>query len=188
MSQVAGIVLAAGTSSRFGAANKLLAPWKGQPMLRTVVEAALATELDPVIVVTGHEAKSIADVLDGLDIRSIHNLRFESGQASSVQTGIAVLPADCDGIMVLLGDMPRVSPREINALIDAFENDDSIVVPRFEGQRGNPVIFGRAHFAELTRLTGDKGARELLSGSGVTFVDMETDAVLKDVDTPEALL
>jgi molybdenum cofactor cytidylyltransferase len=71
--------------------------------------------------------------------------------------------------------------------MDAFAGQKSIVVPQHAGQRGNPVIFGRAHFAELERLTGDKGARELLSGSGVTIVEMESDAVLKDIDTPEAL-
>ena len=89
--------------------------------------------------------------------------------------------------MILLGDMPRVCPGDINALIDAFAGEASIVVPQFDGQRGNPVIIGRAHFPVLDKLTGDKGARELLSGSGVTLVEMDTDAVLRDIDTPEAL-
>lgn len=187
MSGIAGIVLAAGTSSRFGVANKLLAQWKGQPMLRTVVEAALATELDPVIVVTGHEREQVEAALAGLDVQFAHNRDFATGQASSVKAGIAAVPGWCDGAMVLLGDMPRVCPGEINALMDAFADQKSIVVPQHAGQRGNPVIFGKAHFAELERLTGDKGARELLSGSGVTLVEMESDAVLKDFDTPEAL-
>ncbi len=187
MSALAGVVLAAGTSSRFGAANKLLSLWRGQPMLRTVVEAALATELDPVIVVTGHEREQVEAALAGIDIQFAHNAGFASGQASSVKAGIAAVPGWCDGAMVLLGDMPRICPGEINALIDAFAGETSIVVPQFDGQRGNPVIFGRAHFPELARLTGDKGARELLSGPGVTLVEMDSDAVLKDVDTPEAL-
>ncbi len=187
MSALAGIVLAAGTSSRFGAANKLLADWRGQPMLRTVVEAVLATELDPVIVVTGHEAEQVEAALAGLDVQFVRNPDFASGQASSVRTGVAAVPGWCNGAMLLLGDMPRICPGEINALIDAFAGEASIVVPQFGGQRGNPVIFGKAHFPVLEKLTGDKGARELLSGSGVTLVEMDTDAVLRDIDTPEAL-
>jgi molybdenum cofactor cytidylyltransferase len=187
VSTIAGMVLAAGMSSRFGAANKLLADWNGQPMLRTVVEAALATELDPVIVVTGHEREQVEAALAGLDVQFAHNPDFATGQAASIRVGIVTVPRWCDGAMVLLGDMPRVCPGEINALIDAFADDSSIVVPQHAGHRGNPVIFGRTHFAELERLTGDKGALELLSGSGVTLVEMESDAVLKDIDTPEAL-
>ena len=81
----------------------------------------------------------------------------------------------------------RVGPGEINALIDAFAGEASIIVPQHAGQRGNPVIFGRAHFAGLQSLTGDKGARDLLSGPGVTLVGVDSDAVLRDIDTPEAL-
>jgi molybdenum cofactor cytidylyltransferase len=187
VSGLAGIILAAGTSSRFGQANKLLASWHGQPMVRTVAEAALATELDPVIVVTGHEADEVAASLAGLDIRCIHNPRYASGQASSLQAGMAVLPGYCDGAMVLLGDMPRVCPGEINALIDAFVDENSIIVPTHNGQRGNPVIIGRAHFAALQALSGDTGARNLLTGDGVTRVEMDTDAILADYDTPETL-
>ncbi len=187
MSALAGIVLAAGTSSRFGVANKLLAEWRGQPMLRSVLEAVLATELDPVIVVTGHEREQVEAALAGLDVQVARNPDFASGQASSVRAGIAAVPEWCDGVMILLGDMPRICPGEINALIDAFAGETSIVAPQFDGQRGNPVIVGRAHFPALQGLTGDKGARDLLSGPGVTLVAMDSDAVLRDIDTPEAL-
>lgn len=188
MNTIAGVILAAGTSSRFGTANKLLAPWHGQPMLRTVVEAALATELEPVIVVTGHEALEVEQAVGGLEVQIVHNQDYADGQATSLKTGIAAVPGGCDGAMVLLGDMPRVCPGVINALLDAFKNAGSIVVPRFEGQRGNPVIFGRQHVAALQALSGDTGARAMLSEPGVTSVEMDTDAVLKDFDTPEAMV
>ncbi|MDX1715895.1 MAG: nucleotidyltransferase family protein [Anderseniella sp.] len=187
MSTLAGIILAAGTSSRFGAANKLLADWHGQPMARTVAEAALATELDPVIVVTGHQADEVAAALAGLDVLFVHNASFADGQAGSLKTGISAVPEWCDGAMVLLGDMPRVCAGEINALIDAFADESAIVVPTYQGQRGNPVIIGRAHFPALQRLSGDTGARDLLRAAGVTRVEMDTDAILADYDTPEAL-
>lgn len=187
MSALAGVILAAGTSSRFGAANKLLASWHGQPMVRTVAEAALATELDPVIVVTGHEPEHVASALAGLDVLPVHNASFADGQAGSLKTGVSAVPEWCDGAMVLLGDMPRVCPGEINALIDAFVDDNSIIVPTHKGQRGNPVIIGRAHFAALQALSGDTGARALLAGDGVTRVEVDSDAILADYDTPEAM-
>lgn len=187
MSNIAGIVLAAGTSSRFGKANKLLADWHGQPMLRTVVEAALATDLDPLIVVTGHESAEVQAVLAGLGVIYAHNAGYASGQAGSLKTGVLAVPEHCDGAMVLLGDMPRVCPGDINILLDAFENKGSIVVPHYHGKRGNPVVIGRQHFARLAEIEGDKGARALLSRDNVASVEMESDAVLKDFDTPEGL-
>jgi molybdenum cofactor cytidylyltransferase len=187
VSGVAAIILAAGTSSRFGAANKLLAEWRGQAMLRTVAEVALATELEPVIVVTGHEAEDVRAALAGLEVAFVHNPNHPQGQATSLQAGIRAVPPACEGAMILLGDMPRVSASDINQLLDVFAGPASIIVPVHEGQRGNPVIIGRQHFSSLLELEGDEGARSLLSGDRVTRVEMETDAVLQDFDTPEAM-
>jgi molybdenum cofactor cytidylyltransferase len=187
MSALAGIVLAAGTSSRFGEANKLLVDWHGQSMVRTVVENALATELDPLIVVTGHEAETVQAALTGLDVQFVHNADFASGQAGSLKAGIAAVPDVCDGAMILLGDMPKVSPGDINQLLDAFAGPSVIVVPQYRGKRGNPVIIGRGHFEQLRSISGDKGARDLLHGHHVTVLDMACDAVLKDFDTAESL-
>ncbi len=187
MSTLAGIVLAAGTSTRFGSANKLLASWKGQPMVQTVVESALATELEPVVVVTGHEAEAVRAALAGLEVQFVHNGDYASGQASSLKTGIAAVPEQCDGALILLADMPRISPGEINLLLDSFAGPANIVVPVFQSQRGNPVVIGRAHFGELAGLSGDTGARRLLEGENVIAVEMPTGSVLQDFDTPEAM-
>jgi molybdenum cofactor cytidylyltransferase len=187
MSGLAGTVLAAGTSSRFGADNKLLARYGGQAMVRGVVAAALATELDPVIVVTGHDADGVQETLGGLDVVYAHNAEFAAGQAGSLKTGIAAVPQSCAGAMILLGDMPGVSAEIINQLLDAFTGEDCIVVPHHDGVRGNPVILGRRNFAELQKTSGDQGARSLLTGDNVRMIDVETDAVLRDFDTPESL-
>ncbi len=187
MSRLAGVVLAAGTSARFGAANKLLAEYGGQPMVRSVAEAALATDLDPVIVVTGHDADAVQEALCGLDVVFAHNADYAAGQAGSLKTGITVLPHSCAGAMILLGDMPDVSAETINQLLDAFTGEDCIVVPHHKGVRGNPVILGRGNFAELERTSGDKGARSLLSGDNVRMIDVDSDAVLRDFDTPDSL-
>ena len=187
MSGLAGIVLAAGTSSRFGAGNKLLAPYSGQAMVRSVVEAALATELDPVIVVTGHEAHAVREALVGLEVVFAHNAQFAAGQSGSLKTGIAAVPPECAGAMILLGDMPEVTAKIINKLSDDFSDETCIVVPQHGGRRGNPVILGRSSFAELENAAGDEGARRLLTGKNVRTIDVDTDAVLLDFDTPDSL-
>ena len=187
MSRLAGIVLAAGTSSRFGPDNKLLAGYRGQAMVRGVVETALATDLDPVIVVTGHDADGVQEALSGLDVVYAHNAEFASGQAGSLKTGIASVPQSCAGAMILLADMPDVSAEIINQLLDAFSGEDCIIVPQHDGVRGNPVILGRGSFAELEKTSGDKGARSLLTGDNVRMIDVDSDVILRDFDTPDRL-
>lgn len=186
MSGLAGIILAAGMSSRFGAGNKLLIQYGGQAMVRRVVEAALATELDPVIVVTGHDAARVKAALSGLDLVVAHNAEFANGQAGSLATGISAVPQSCTGAMILLGDMPDVSAEIINQLLDEFADESSIVVPLYNGVRGNPVILGSENFAGLEKISGDKGARELLAGENVRMVDVASNAVLRDFDTLES--
>ncbi len=187
MSGLAGIILAAGTSARFGADNKLLIDYSGQAMLRWVAEAALATELDPVIVVTGHDAPEVRNALSGLDLVYAHNEQFARGQAGSLRKGVAAVPQECAGAMILLGDMPQVDAEIINRLLDEFGDECSIVVPVYDGKRGNPVILGRENFTRLEKISGDRGARNLLAGENVRTVDMASDAVLRDFDTPESL-
>jgi molybdenum cofactor cytidylyltransferase len=187
VSRLAGIVLAAGTSARFGADNKLLVTYNGQPMVRGVAEAALATDLDPVIVVTGHDAGAVQAALSGLYVVFAHNAEFATGQAGSLKTGIAAVPQGCAGAMILLGDMPDVSAEIINQLLDEFTGEGCIIVPQHKGVRGNPVILGIGNFVELEKTSGDKGARNLLSGDNVRMIEVDSDAILRDFDTPDAL-
>ena len=189
--RVAAVVLAAGTSSRMGGANKLLQPVGGKPMVRHAVEAALHSPAAPVIVVTGHEVERIKAALAGLDVTFVHNPAFASGQASSLKAGIAALPADADGVAIFLGDMPLVTPEIIGRLIAAFDPGEGrvICVPVHEGRRGNPVLWGRRFLAEMQRLDGDEGARRLLGvhADEVREVDAGSDAIHRDFDTPESL-
>lgn len=187
MSELAGIVLAAGTSTRFGADNKLLAGYDGRPMVRSVVEAGLATDLDPVIIVTGHDADGVREALSGLDVVYAHNAEFATGQAGSLKTGIVAVPQSCAGAMILLADMPDVSAEIINQLSDAFADEDFIIVPQHKGVRGNPVILGRGSFADAETTSGDEGARGLLTGDNVRMIEVYSDAILRDFDTPDSL-
>ncbi|HSG95578.1 MAG TPA: molybdopterin-binding/glycosyltransferase family 2 protein [Afifellaceae bacterium] len=187
---VAAIILAAGQSRRMGAANKLLATFDGEPLVRRTVMAATASKADPVIVVTGHMADRVAAALTGLNIEIAHNPDFAEGLATSLRAGLAAVPADAAGALVMLADMPGVFGGVIDKLIAAFSPGQgrSIVLPTAAGKRGNPVLWSRAYFPELMALTGDTGARHLLAehDDAVTSVEIGA-AVAVDVDTPEAL-
>ena len=189
--RIAAIVLAAGRSTRMGAVNKLLADLGGRPMVRRVVDAALASRARPVLVVTGHEAARVAAALTGLDVTLVANPDYATGLASSVKAGVRALPAECDGALVLLGDMPRIAPEHLDRLMLAFaaEQGTAIVVPTHKGQQGNPVLWPAERFPELLQLEGDAGAKRLIvdHAGQVRGIDLGTDAVFADVDTPEAL-
>ncbi|MGL4438265.1 MAG: NTP transferase domain-containing protein [Bosea sp. (in: a-proteobacteria)] len=188
--QVAAVVLAAGRSSRMGS-NKLLEDLRGKPVLRHVVEAVLASRAGPVTVVTGHQATEIALALVGLDVAFVHNPRFAEGMATSLQTGIDAVPDTSAAALVMLGDMPLVTPAILNRLIDNLAGNATAraVVPVADGRRANPVVITRSLFSEVAKLSGDAGARKLLeqAGNDVIEVMIEHDGVLLDVDTPEAL-
>jgi molybdenum cofactor cytidylyltransferase len=188
--KVAAVILAGGQSRRMGGPNKLLAQFGGQSLIRRIAESALASKAGPVIVVTGDRAKSISDALSGLDVRFAHNPDFADGLATSLKTGLSAVPESASGALVLLADMPGVTAAIIDRLIDAFHGrpSPSIVLPTFAGKRGNPVLWARAFFPELMTVTGDTGARHLLSlhEDAVERVEIGAAAGL-DVDTPEAL-
>src|SRR5262245_42962045 len=141
--RIAAIVLAAGRSTRMGAANKLLADVAGKPMVRHAAEAALASAARPVLVVTGHEAADVRAALSGLDIAPTHNPDYATGLSSSLKAGLRALPQDCDGALVLLGDMPQITGAHLDRLIAAFAAGKGIVivVPTHDGHRGNPLLW-----------------------------------------------
>jgi molybdenum cofactor cytidylyltransferase len=188
---IAAILLAAGRSTRMGGPNKLLADIGGKPMLRRVVEAALASRARPILVVTGHQAESVQAALAALDVTFVDNPDYAAGLSSSLRAGIGAVPGDCDGVLVLLGDMPRIRSAHLDRLIAAFaaEPAATIVLPTNAGRRGNPVLWPSDCFAEMLQLDGDAGAKRLLAvhADRVREVDLGTDAIFADIDTPAAL-
>lgn len=191
MAPVAGIVLAAGRSTRMGAGNKLLQEVRGKPLVRHAVEAQLASRAAPVIVVTGHQQDEVRAALAGLDVGFVHNPGFAEGLSGSLKAGLVALPANVPGVVVSLGDMPNVTAGVIDRLAQAFADrpDALAVAPTLLGQRGNPVLLSRALFAEVAKLDGDQGARKLLAAAGeaVEEVALDDPAIALDIDTPEAL-
>jgi molybdenum cofactor cytidylyltransferase len=190
--RIAAVVLAAGRSTRMGGPNKLLAEIARRPLVRIAVEAALASRADPVIVVVGHQRGEIEKALAGLPVRLVDNPDFAQGLGASLKAGIAAVPAQADGAIVCLGDMPRVDAGLMNRLIAAFDPDRTalVAVPTFEGKRGNPVLWSRRFFPDLMAVEGDVGARHLIGryGEAVVEVPIEGKGAFADVDTPEALI
>ncbi len=139
----------------------------------------------------GHEADRVRDALAGFNVTFVENPDFAQGISSSVKRGIAALPDTVDGALVCLGDMPRVTAGEIDRLIAAFNPVEGreICVPTLQGKRGNPTLIGRRFFPEIQEITGDVGARHLISAYPdlCCEVEMSGNAVLVDVDTRQAL-
>lgn len=168
--RIGAVILAAGRSSRFLAsggseATKLVADLDGQPIVRRVAEAALASRARPVVAVVGHARGSVEAAFAGLGLELAFNPEFMSGLASSLRVGLAAMPPGVSGALVLLGDMPGVGAPLIDALIEAYlERRQALAaVPAHEGRRGNPVLLGRGLFEAAMRLEGDEGARRLVA-------------------------
>ncbi len=188
------MVLAAGESRRWGPDNKLLAaiddgPKVGQPMVRRTAEAVLGSAARPVIVATGHEPRRVRAALKGLTVSFCHAADYAEGMSASLKAGIAAVPADCAGALVCLGDMPFVAPATLDRLIQYYDPAMGwmALVPTYAGERGNPVLLGRPLFAEIMRLTGDKGARPLLAAipERVAEIAVDDPGILRDLDRPD---
>jgi molybdenum cofactor cytidylyltransferase len=180
---VAAIILAAGRSSRMGRDKRLLVV-AGRRLLDHAIEAARGAGLSPILVVRGPMPLGLADVTE------IANPEPERGMGRSLALGLAALPSDLDGVVILLADMPGVTAAHVNQLVDAFDgvSDDHLVVPTCGGQRGNPVLIGRPFWSELAGLDGDQGARILFQRYPGHILRLEMDhAVLQDMDTPQDL-
>ena len=184
--KVAGILLAAGQSTRMGEKNKLLLPLGGRPLILHPLQAMQEAGLTPIVVVLGHERERIARILPGR-VRVVENPRFVSGMASSIAAGIAALQATVRGAFLVFADMPLLTPHHFRQLLRRFASENRIVVPCVGKRRGHPVLFGRKYFPELANLTGDHGARGLLEkyAQCVVTVDVGDEAVFADIDDPE---
>lgn len=183
--RVASLVLAAGRSSRMGADNKLLMQVGGVPMVLRAVNAARASLAASVTVVVGHQADAVENVLAGSGAVVVRNPDYAQGMAGSLRVGLAALPPDIDAVVVQLGDMPRISAAHLDRLIAAFDADQpAIVVPERGDRRGNPILWPRAFFDEMSTLSGDQGARALLERhrDRMRHVEIDDDAVFFDVD------
>jgi molybdenum cofactor cytidylyltransferase len=185
----AGIVLAAGTSSRMGGRNKLLLEVGGEPLARRVVWAALAAGLDPVVVVLGHEAERVRDALAGLACRTVHNAGYEAGMTTSLRAGVAALPEGTPAAVMILADMPQVTAGMLAELAAAESaRRPPLVLSDYEGVLAPPTLFDRALFPELLALPDDRCPRSVVKRHRNAAAVLRWPAsALADLDRPEDL-
>lgn len=187
---VAAVVLAAGRSLRMpGETSKLLFPWEDTTVIRRVVETLSGCPVRPLLVVTGYEADRVSQELAGAPAQMVHNPDYAAGEMlSSLQAGIRALTPEVSGCLVVLGDQPWLEPAVVEAVLEGYAAGPAgIVAPAFGGRRGHPVLIDRRHWPELLALEPGQAPRELLQRhpADVRLVDVESDSVLRDMDTWE---
>lgn len=182
----AGIILAAGSSSRYGQFKQLL-DWNGKPFVRHVTETALHAGLEPVVVVTGFRHADVESHLQDLPVKIVHNLQYEQGQSTSIKTGLAALPPHTGSALFLLSDQPQIPVEVIRALVESHAHErQAILAPLvLEERRANPVLFDRVTFPNLAQLTGDIGGRGIFDKHTVSYLPWHDDILIFDVDKPE---
>lgn len=181
------VILAAGASTRMGTPKQLL-ELGGQPLLVRAVEAALASPAWPVVVVVGANAETIRPALARLPVLVTENPAWTEGMAASIRAGVTTLrqfSRALDAALIALCDQPAFSADTIAQLVAAHRaTGRSIVAARYSGRNGAPALFAREHFATLTALTGEEGARALLNGDASRVAPVELPALALDLDTP----
>ncbi len=184
---ISAVLLAAGESRRMGAANKLLLPVAGEPLVRRTARRLIAASLREVVAVLGHERAAVAEALAGLSLRTIVNDHYRDGQMTSVHAGLAALEQPCDGVMICLADQPLLMTADYRALIDSFgrRGEKSILVPTRRGQRGNPIILAAEHRQAVVDRQANLGCRHLVDRNPdlVMAVESGADGFFTDVDT-----
>jgi molybdenum cofactor cytidylyltransferase len=189
---VSAVLLAAGSSRRFGAGSKLLADAGGRPLIAWAAAALAVSRVAEIIVVTGPDPGGIQAALAGFRVRYAHNPNHLAGMGTSVAAGIEAVSAEARGALVCPGDMPGLTPHLIDRLIAVFEQHggDRIIYPRTgEGRQGNPVLWPRRLFGRLAALRGQSGGKALLEehASETLAVPAEGIAASLDIDTLEDL-
>jgi molybdenum cofactor cytidylyltransferase len=187
-SMITAIVPAAGMSTRMGQ-NKLLLTYKGKSLIAHAVDTLLASAIDSIVVVLGYEAEKVRQQVGGKPVTLVENPSYRDGMSTSIRAGLQALPCQSNAVMIYLADQPLLEPEDVNRLIRAFaearNNNKSIVVPFFHGQRGNPVIIDSSYREAILGVRGDVGCKRIIERNpdSVFTVEMETDHVVRDVDS-----
>ena len=184
-SDISGIILAAGLSTRMGEPKQLL-PFGGSTIIETVIDNLLASKLNEVIVVIGHEAEQIRGRIQHKPIKLVFNPDYQGGMLTSAQCGVGAISESADAFAMTLVDLPLITPDLVNLVIDTYvETESGIAVPSYNYRRGHPVIFNRRYAADILALDEDSGGvRSLFQkyADDIHYVTVDTDRVLTDID------
>ena len=191
--KTAGIILAAGASTRFGSPKQLLT-LKDKYLVEWVVDAAVNSQLQTVVLVLGHEHQKIVNILEAKrqhpKLEIVVNHHFYEGQSTSLKIGLSQVRQAFAAVMYLLADQPMIDSETIDYLLNVFNaSKKDICVPVYEGQRGHPAIFKRSVYEDIMRIEGDIGARELINKipDRVMYAEIKNQQCFFDIDTPEDL-
>jgi molybdenum cofactor cytidylyltransferase len=190
MSEIWGIILAAGESKRMGR-QKLLLPFQGKTIIEKTVENALNSRIDHVLIVLGSHSAEIFDQVRHLPVRFSFNKDFRDGMLSSVKCGVKALPENCQAVLIFPGDQPMIEAEVINKVIEAYRSTGyGIVIPSFENKKGHPVLIDHKYLKEIEDIKNTEGLRSLAIQFNQDVLIVETDCkgILKDIDTPEEYL
>lgn len=187
MTGIAAVVLAAGSSHRFGGENKLLALLDGKPVLAHVLEQVALLPVAATILVVRPGDEAVASLADRRTVDIVENPDAADGMGSSIAAGVRHA-GDVDGVMLTLGDMPLIKQSTYRQLLEAYRQhpEKTLFAPTCERRRGHPVLFRRNHFDALMALTDDAGAKPILAANEATFLAVPTNdtGVLVDIDVP----
>ena len=189
---ISAVILAAGESKRMGKQNKLLLPVAGEALLVKLIKSVCDSDVGQVIVVIGHEAEKIRRKLNNFPLSFVYNPNFSEGMTTSIKSGVKEVSPDCDGYMICLADMPFINTSEINKLIHAYAQNRIkekrlIVIPVYQGHRGNPVLFSTEFREDILEHKMEYGCKGVIMNNfeSVKEIEMDDDSMLLDVDTLE---
>jgi molybdenum cofactor cytidylyltransferase len=199
---VSAVVLAAGLSTRMGR-NKLLLSFRDKPLVVHAIDTLLASKVGEIIVVLGHESEKVWDQLEDYTgqgpvgtqrsrVRLVKNPDYREGLSTSVRTGVQAVSPEAEAIMIYLADQPLLEPADVDRIIEGFAaakaENKMIVVPFFEGERGNPVILDVSLRDSILGIAGDVGCKGVIKRypEKVYAIEMENDHVVRDVDDVQA--
>ena len=185
---ISAILLTAGQSKRMNGENKLTKEIQGTPLIKHSVKNILASAIDELIVVLGHQKETIEKLINKNEkIKFVFNKDFESGIASSIKTGLNNLSEKTEAFFICLGDMPMVNPNIYNQLIKSI-NKREIIVPTYKGQQGNPVLFAKSMKEKIINISGDVGAKKILELNKDKILNLEINdqCVTKDFNTQDS--
>jgi len=191
--KTAGIILAAGASVRFGQPKQLI-KLRDKYLIEWVLDAALNSRLQTVVLVLGHEHRAILRALgtkaDYPGLNVVINPNYHDGQSTSLKAGLTCVRQAFSSVMYLLADQPLIDSDTIDRMLDQFHNSDKdICVPVFEGRRGNPTIFRQPIYEEIMMIDGDTGARNIIAKKTerVLYAEVEDPKCFFDIDSQEDL-
>ena len=180
---ISGVILAAGTASRFGSTKQLF-ELEGKPLVQHAIDAAAGAQLDEILVVLGHDAERVREALNlPENARAVLNPRFAEGQSTSLSAGLQALEPASEAAVVLLADQPGIKPEEIRSLAHRFMETRSAVVRLRYTNAPGPALVSKEIWPEALELTGDRGARALFDGRAVEEISIDREAP-RDIDTP----